>query len=38
MHHYLTTYTENGKRYAEAWIQLNVFGRSFCFAKRRKKI
>ncbi len=35
MHHYLTVYTENGTRYAEAWFQLDFFGKSFCFAKKR---
>lgn len=38
MHHYITIYTENGIRYAESWIQINLFGLSFCFARRRKKI
>ncbi len=36
LHHYITKYTENGKKYAEAWLQLNVFGFSFCFSKRKK--
>mgnify|MGYP001771247138 CR=1 FL=1 len=35
MHHYITKYTEEGVKYAEAWIQLNIFGKSFCFWKRR---
>lgn len=35
MHHYITHYRENGKRYAEAWLQINLFGKAFCFCKRR---
>ena len=33
--HYITKYEENGIRYAEAWSQLNVFGKCFCFHRRR---
>lgn len=34
--HHLTTYRqEDGTRVAEAWIQLNLFGRCYCFARRR---
>jgi len=36
--HYITKYTENGKRYAEAWIQINILGLSFCISKRKLKI
>lgn len=35
MKHYITKYTENGKRYAEAWTQVNLFGKCFCFNRRR---
>ena len=38
MHHYLTKYTENGQRYAEAWLQINILGHSLCFWRRRIKI
>lgn len=38
MHHYLTVYEEDGKRYAEAWMQINFFGLCFCFSKRKKEI
>lgn len=38
MHHYLTVYTEEGIRYAESWLQINLFGRSFCFSKQRYKV
>lgn len=38
LHHYITQYENSGKRYAEAWIQLNLFGLCFCFSKRRIEI
>lgn len=38
MHHYITKYTEDGIRYAEAWIQINILGKSFCFFRVRTKI
>lgn len=40
--HYITKYYEgeNGeeKRYAEAWIQINIFGLAFCISKRKISI
>lgn len=36
--HYITKYEEDGKWYAEAWTQLNIFGKCFCFHKRRIEI
>ena len=33
--HYITKYEEKNKFYAEAWLQINLFGKSFCFSKRR---
>lgn len=39
MHHYITRYAEeDGTRYAEAWLQINLFGQCFCFWKKRIKI
>jgi hypothetical protein len=38
MHHYISKYWENGIHYAEAWIQINLFGRCFCFSKRKIEI
>ena len=35
IHHYITKYEENGKRYAESWIQINVFGKCICFLKKK---
>jgi len=36
IHHYITKYEENGNRYAEAWIQINLF--KLCWCISRKKI
>jgi len=36
--HHLTTYTADGKRIAESWLQINAFGRCFCFSKKRMTI
>ena len=36
--HFLTVYEENGKLYAESWLQLDVFDRSYCFSKNKKEI
>lgn len=38
MHHYLTKYEEDGTRYAESWLQVNLFGLCFCFWKKQIKI
>lgn len=38
MHHYLAKYEENGVKYAEAWLQINIFGRCICFWKKKIKI
>lgn len=35
IHHYITKYEENGKKYAEAWIQIDILGIAFCFLKRK---
>lgn len=35
IHHYITKYWEDGKHYAEAWLQLNLFGYCICFSKRK---
>lgn len=37
-HHYMTKYRENGKKYAESWLQINIFGKCFCFSKKRIEI
>lgn len=38
IHHYITHYASNGKDYAEAWIQINIFGMCFCIWKKRTTI
>jgi hypothetical protein len=38
MRHYITTYFENGARYAESWLQINIFGYAICFWKKRIEI
>lgn len=36
LHHYMTRYTdENDKTIFESWLQLNLFGRCYCFSKYR---
>lgn len=36
--HFLPFYEENSKLYAESWLQLDVFDRSYCFSKNKKEI
>ena len=36
--HYITKYEENGKLYAESWIQFDFLGKAFCFSKRKIKL
>lgn len=36
--HQLTKYTTNNKKYAEAWLQINIFGKAFVFNKKRIEI
>ena len=36
--HYITKYEEDGKLYAEAWIQINIFGRCYCISRKRLEI
>ncbi len=38
MHHYITSYEENGIKYAEAWFQINIFGKCICLSRRKIKI
>lgn len=33
--HYITKYEENGNLYAESWLQLNLFGKSYRFSKKK---
>lgn len=38
IHHYITHYASNGKDYAEAWIQINIFGKCFCLSKNAQPL
>lgn len=38
LHHYITKYQENGETFVEAWLQINLFGKCYCFWKRKIKI
>jgi len=35
IHHYMTKYAEGGTLWVESWMQLNLFGLSFCFSKKK---
>lgn len=36
--HLITRYVEGGSAWAEAWIQVDLFGRSWCLSRRRVRI
>lgn len=36
--HHITKFVEDGKRYAESWLQVNLFNKSFCFSRRKIEI
>lgn len=36
--HYITKYEEDGKLYAESWIQINIFGKCYCISRKRTEI
>lgn len=38
MKRYITKYKEDGKLYAEAWDQINIFGKAYTFHRRRIEI
>lgn len=35
VHHHITKYVENGRLYAESWLQINIFGKTLCFSKKK---
>ena len=35
MKHYITKYWYDGQRFAESWLQVNLFGKCFCFWKKK---
>ena len=38
LRHYMTKYEEDGVLWVESWIQVNAFGRCWCFSKRKLQI
>lgn len=36
--HYITKYVEDGVLCAEAWVQVNAFGRCWCLSRRRVEL
>lgn len=35
LHHYMTKYRDEGGRLVvESWMQIDAFGKSFCFSRR----
>ena len=38
IHHYITRYTEDGAAWAEAWIQVDLLGRTWCLSRRRIRV
>ncbi len=36
--HYITKYEENNQLYAESWLQINIFGKCFCFSRKKIKL
>lgn len=40
LHHYMTKYIQlnSGKRIAESWIQLDLFGWCWCFSRKKMEI
>ncbi|AUJ23154.1 hypothetical protein A21D_00038 [Virgibacillus dokdonensis] len=38
IHHYITKYEESGEKFAEAWIQINLFGLNWCFFKKKIRL
>ncbi len=38
LRHYITQYAEGGIKYAEAWLQFNIFNHCFCFMRRKIRL
>lgn len=38
LRHYMTKYEEGDRLWVESWIQVNAFGRCWCFSKRKLQI
>lgn len=37
IHHYMTQYEENGEKKIVSWLQINLFGKCFCFSRREEE-
>lgn len=35
--HHMSFYEENGKKYVESWLQINLLGKCFCFSKIKRE-
>lgn len=35
MKHHITKFGENGKNFATSWLQINLFGKCFCFWEKK---
>lgn len=38
IHHYITGYEEDGKRWVESWIQIDVLWLCLCLSRRRIEV
>jgi hypothetical protein len=40
IHHYITHYEDcsDSQHYVVSWLQLNIFGRCFCFSERKVRL
>ena len=38
LRHYMTKYEEGDRLWVESWIQVNAFGRCWCFSRRKLQI
>lgn len=36
--HHITHYAANGKDYAMAWVQINIFGKKFAYQKSAQSL
>ena len=38
MRHHMTFYEEDGVRYVESWLQINIFNKCYCFSKIKREV
>lgn len=36
--HHMSVYSTNKGRFVESWLQINAFGKCYCFSKQLRKI